>query len=128
MSLGHSDAHIDAAPTRRVRTIVRSILDGTNGVEGTQRNWIHGVPVLRWQQPHAALVGRAHPNDRLRTQAFLQEAARCVYRIFERIPESAPECCFARLSRWRIAASPAARRRASSRRTPSAASPHTSAP
>jgi signal transduction histidine kinase len=42
------------------------------------------VPVLRWQQPHAALVGRAHPNDRLRTRAFLQEAARCLAPVLER--------------------------------------------
>ena len=79
--IGHAG---EAEPTRRVRTIVRSVLDGTNGAEGTQRNWIHGVPVLRWQQPHAALVGRAHPNDRLRTQAFLQEAARCLAPVLER--------------------------------------------
>jgi signal transduction histidine kinase len=42
------------------------------------------MPVLRWQQPHAALVGRAHPNDRLRTQAFLHEAARCSAPVLER--------------------------------------------
>jgi len=42
------------------------------------------MPVLRWQQPHAALVGRAHPNDRLRTRAFLQEAARCAGPVLER--------------------------------------------
>jgi len=74
----------DAAPTRRVRTIVRSILDGDDYGRGTQRNWIHAVPVLRWQQPHAALVGRAHPNDRLRTRALLQEAARCMAPVLER--------------------------------------------
>ena len=74
----------DAAPTRRVRTIVRSILDGDDDGGETQRNWIHGTPVLRWQQPHAALVGRAHPNDRLRTKAYLQEAARCLAPILER--------------------------------------------
>jgi signal transduction histidine kinase len=73
----------DAAPTRRVRTIVRGILDGEDECD-TQRNWIHGVPVLRWQQAHAALVGRAHPNDRLRTRAFLQEAARCLAPVLER--------------------------------------------
>jgi signal transduction histidine kinase len=72
-----------AAPTRRVRTIVRSLLDG-DGEDGAQRNWIHGVPVLRWQQPHAALVGRAHPNDRQRTRALLQEAARCMAPVLER--------------------------------------------
>ena len=74
----------DAAPTRRVRTVVRSILDGDDDGGETQRNWIHGTPVLRWQQPHAALIGRAHPNDRLRARAFLQEAARCLAPILER--------------------------------------------
>ena len=74
----------DAPPTRRVRTIVRSILDGADDGSSLQRNWIHGVPVLRWQQPHAALVGRAHPNDRLRARALLQEAARCMAPVLER--------------------------------------------
>jgi signal transduction histidine kinase len=78
-------AHVgEAAPTRRVRTIVRSVLDGTNDGNGTQRNWIHGAPVLRWQQAHAAIIGRAHPNDRLRTSAFLQEAARSLAPLLER--------------------------------------------
>ncbi len=79
--VGHAG---EAAPTRRVREIVRAVLEGTDGEEANQRNWINGAPVLRWQQPHAALVGRAHPNDRLRTRAFLQEAARCVAPILER--------------------------------------------
>ena len=74
----------EAAPTRRVRTIVRSVLDGTDDDGPKQRNWIHGAPVLRWQQPHGALVGRAHPNDLVRTQAFLQETARCVAPVLER--------------------------------------------
>jgi len=79
--VGHAG---EAAPTRRVREIVRAVLEGTDDEEANQRNWINGAPVLRWQQPHAALVGRAHPNDRLRTRAFLQEAARCVAPILER--------------------------------------------
>jgi signal transduction histidine kinase len=74
----------EAAPTRRVRTIVRSVLDGTDDEGPKQRNWIHGAPVMRFQQAHAAVVGRAHPNDRLRTTAFLQEAARCVAPVLER--------------------------------------------
>ena len=74
----------EAAPTRRVRTMVRSILDGTGNDSAAQRNWIHGVPVLRWQQPHAALIGRAQPNDRLRARAFLLEAARCLGPALER--------------------------------------------
>ncbi len=79
--VGHAG---EAAPTRRVRAIVRSVLDGTDDEDANQRNRIHGMPVLRWQQPHAALVGRADPNDRLRTRAFLQEAARCAGPVLER--------------------------------------------
>jgi two-component system, NarL family, sensor histidine kinase DegS len=63
---------------------VRSVLDGEGGGSPTQRNWLHGVPVLRWQQPHAALVGRANPNDAGRTDVFLQEAARCLASVLER--------------------------------------------
>ena len=74
----------EAAPSRRVRTIVRSVLEGTHGSDERQRNWIHGVPVLRWQQPHAALIGRAQPNDRLRTNTFLSEAARSLAPVLER--------------------------------------------
>jgi signal transduction histidine kinase len=74
----------EAPPTRRVRTIVRAILDGDEDRGERHRNWIHGVPVIRWQQAHAALVGRAHPNERLRTHAFLQEAARCAAPVLER--------------------------------------------
>ena len=69
--------------TRRVRTIVRSVLDGEEA-SAPHRNWLHGVPVLRWQKPHAALVGRANPNDRERTHVFLQEAARCLASVLER--------------------------------------------
>ena len=42
------------------------------------------MPVLRWQQPHAALIGRAQPNDGVRARAFLQEAARCLGPALER--------------------------------------------
>jgi len=81
----HCVAHVgDAAPTRRVRTVVRTILDGEEGIGGAHRSWIHGAPVLRWQQRHAAVVGRAHPNDRAAAQAFLQEAARCMAPALER--------------------------------------------
>ena len=70
--------------TRRVRAIVQSVLGGETGGTPTHRNWLHGVPVLRWQQPHAALVGRANPNDGDRTNVFLQEAARCLAPVLER--------------------------------------------
>jgi signal transduction histidine kinase len=74
----------EAPPTRRARALVRPILDGTADEAATDRNWIHGVPVLRWQQPHAVLIGRSHPNDGIRARAFLQEAARCLGPALER--------------------------------------------
>ena len=71
------------APTRRVREIVRAVLDGETTDDRTAAGST-ASPVLRWQQPHAALVGRAHPNDRERTRAFLQEAGRCMAPVLER--------------------------------------------
>jgi signal transduction histidine kinase len=61
---------------------VRSVLDGESGEK--DRSWLQGVPVQRWQQTHAVLVGRAHPNDRDRTRAFLYELGRCVAPALER--------------------------------------------
>lgn len=75
-------AHAGAAAlSRRVRTEARSLLDGTSGAN--DRNWIHGTLVTLWQQPNAALIGRAHPNDRQRTNAFLSEAARFLAAVLE---------------------------------------------
>ena len=71
----HCLAHAGGpALTRRVREIVRSVLDGETGE--SERSWLHGVPVLRWQQAHGVLVGRAQPTEGDRTRAFLQEAGR----------------------------------------------------
>jgi signal transduction histidine kinase len=71
------------ALSRRVREIVRAVFEGDTPDE-TDRSWLHGVPVLRWQQPHGVLVGRAHPNDRDRTRAFLHEAGRYMAAVLER--------------------------------------------
>jgi signal transduction histidine kinase len=71
------------ALTRRVREIVRAVLDGETGETG-EKSWLHGVPVLRWQQPHGVLVGRAQPTDSARTRAFLHEAGRCLAPVLER--------------------------------------------
>jgi len=70
------------ALTRRVREIVRSVLDGES--DERDRSWLHGVPVTRWQQAHAVLVGRAHPNDRDRTRVFLNELGRSMAPVLER--------------------------------------------
>jgi signal transduction histidine kinase len=79
----HCLAHAGGpALTRRVREIVRAVLDGENGE--SERNWLHGVPVLRWQQAHGVLVGRAQPTVGDRTRAFLHEAGRCLAPVLER--------------------------------------------
>jgi signal transduction histidine kinase len=87
---GHSErvqclAHVGDAPaTRRVRHVVRSVLDGQENGCARERGTIHGVPVLRWQQPYAVLVARARPEDRRRTLAFLREAAARIGPVLER--------------------------------------------
>jgi signal transduction histidine kinase len=78
-------AHLgDARPTRRVRHVARALLGGPEDGAGSERSSIHGVPVMRWQQPYAVLVARARPDDRRRTQAFLEEAAALLGPVLER--------------------------------------------
>jgi signal transduction histidine kinase len=78
-------AHVGGSPpTRRIRHVARSVLDGEEDGCARERGTIHGVPVLRWQQPHAVLVARARPEDRQRTLAFLEEAAARIGTVLER--------------------------------------------
>jgi signal transduction histidine kinase len=78
-------AHVgDSLPTRRVRHVARALLDGGEDASGRERGTIHGVAVLRFQQPYAALVARARPEDRARTLVFLQEAATRIGPVLER--------------------------------------------
>jgi signal transduction histidine kinase len=78
-------AHLgDSPPTRRVRHVARSVLDGEEGGCGRERGTIHGIPVLRWQQPYAVLVARARSEDRRRTLVFLEEAAARIGQVLER--------------------------------------------
>jgi signal transduction histidine kinase len=71
-------------PTRRVRHVARAVLDGQSEGCGPERGTIHGVRVLRWQQPYAVLVARARPEDRRRTLVFLEEAAARIGQVLER--------------------------------------------
>lgn len=81
----HSLAHIGDAPsTRRVRNVARAVLHGEEDASGRARGAIHGVAVRRFQQPYAALVARARPEDRARTLVFLQEAASRIGPVLER--------------------------------------------
>jgi signal transduction histidine kinase len=74
----------DTPSTRRVRNLARAVLDGVEDGSGGERGTICGVAVLRWQQRHAVIVARARPEDRLRTRAFLNEAAARLGPVFER--------------------------------------------
>src|SRR5919201_226009 len=78
-------AHLGGSPpTRRVRNIARGVLAGVEDGAGSERGSIHAVPVMRWQQPYAALVARARPDERRRTLAFLEEAAALLAPVLER--------------------------------------------
>jgi signal transduction histidine kinase len=66
-----------SAESRRARELAREILAG-NAPEDAERARLHGVPVLRWQQPVAALVVRAAPDDRAQALALAHEAAATV--------------------------------------------------
>jgi signal transduction histidine kinase len=79
--LGHVGS---SPPTRRVRHVARSVLDGEEDGCGRERGTIYGVRVLRWQQPYAVLVARARPEDRRRTLVFLEEAAERIGQVLER--------------------------------------------
>lgn len=60
--------------SRRAREIARTILAGDRGSE-RERARLHGVPVLRWQQPVGALVIRAPAESRDEAMALASEAA-----------------------------------------------------
>jgi signal transduction histidine kinase len=81
----HCVAHVgESTPTRRVRSVARWVLDGEDVGAGRDRGTIHGVTVLRFQQPYAALVARTRPEDRSRMLVFLQEAAARIGVVLER--------------------------------------------
>jgi signal transduction histidine kinase len=78
-------AHLGGSPpTRRVRHVARAVLSGLEDGAGGERGSIHGVPVMRWQQPYAVLTARARPEERRRTLAFLGEAAALLGPVLER--------------------------------------------
>ena len=78
-------AHLGGSPpTRRVRHVARTVLAGAADEGGRDRSSIHGVPVMRWQQPYAVLVARTRPEQRQRTLAFLHEAAALLAPVLER--------------------------------------------
>jgi signal transduction histidine kinase len=60
--------------SRRAREIARSLLAGEPPGE-SERARLHGIPILRWERPVAALVVRAPAETRREALALAQEAA-----------------------------------------------------
>jgi signal transduction histidine kinase len=78
-------AHPGSSPaTRRIRHVARAMLAGLDDGTTRERSSIHGVPVMRWQQPYAVLVVRTRPEQRERALAFLREAAALLGPVLER--------------------------------------------
>ena len=72
----------ETTSTRRVRSVARLTLERDTVVG--DRCAIHGVPVLRWQLPCAALVVRTSSEHRARALAFAHETAALLAVILER--------------------------------------------
>lgn len=73
----------DGAPSRGARQLAQSLLAGES-VPLETRRLLLGLPVGRWRQPLAALVGSARPGMREGCHAFLVEAVPMLGAIFER--------------------------------------------
>ena len=73
----------EGEPTRRMRTIAREALKRATPV-ASERAYVYGVPVLRWDRPTAALVLRVRPDDWERCVAFALEAAAVIGIVLER--------------------------------------------
>jgi signal transduction histidine kinase len=69
------------APSRRARAAAQSALTGTE--RDGDRNSLHGVPIVRFGQPYAALVVRARPQDRDRALALAVETAGALVPLLE---------------------------------------------
>jgi signal transduction histidine kinase len=87
-----------APPSRRMRELARQALRGDEATPGV----LQAVPVLRWQEPHAALVARAAANARHQCLACLRESARMLGPLLER--QALLERSAAR-ERWLVSAS-----------------------
>jgi signal transduction histidine kinase len=72
-----------AAPSRRARAVATETLDGL-GRKASGPRLVFGVAVMRWQRPHAALVGRVSRSGRDRGLAFLDQAAAMIGPMLER--------------------------------------------
>lgn len=70
-------------PSRRASEVALEALDGREAGRAGAR-LLFGVAVMRWQRPHAALVGRVARGGRDRGVAFLDQAASMIGPMLER--------------------------------------------
>lgn len=73
----------EGTPSRGEKELARQLLGGETS-EPSPRRLLLGLPVGRWQQPLAALVGSARPGMRDGSQSFLAEAVSMLGAILER--------------------------------------------
>ena len=73
-----------SGPSRRVRAEAKAVLRGRSRLSLLGGSNIRGVPVLRFGEPYAALVGRGGTVDTAVADAYLAEAAASVGPVVER--------------------------------------------
>lgn len=72
-----------SGPSRAARQLARRVLAGESTDQGPRRLLL-GLPVGRWQEPLAALIGSARPGMRDGCRSFLAEAVPMLGAILER--------------------------------------------
>jgi signal transduction histidine kinase len=81
----HCLVHLGTArPTPRVRGEARRALDGFPNETPAGRDYVHAIPIIRWQQPVAALVARVKPEHQWRAAALVEAAATVVAPVLEK--------------------------------------------
>jgi signal transduction histidine kinase len=73
----------EGAPSRGAKALAGRLLAGQRA-ESDERRLLLGLPVGRWQQPLAALVGSARPGMRAGCDSFLAEAVPMLTAVLER--------------------------------------------
>jgi signal transduction histidine kinase len=73
----------EGEPSRGAKELAQRLLAGESAEPGARRLLL-GLPVGRWQQPLAALVGSARPGMRDGCQSFLAQAAPMLGAVLER--------------------------------------------
>jgi signal transduction histidine kinase len=76
----------DSAPSRRIRLLAQRTLAGEElePADGAGRGLLVSLPIGRWKQPLAVLVGSAKPWMRERAHGFMAEAVPMLGSILER--------------------------------------------